>query len=148
MYPKHCRYVSCAKWNHPRPIFRFVYFRPVPVVFRPEKVVKIRQKHLSTVLTGNDKNHTWNSVDMFQVRNQVISVRFTTFPALVLFGPEKVIKIRIKYFLVLRTGNNKNCTWNSVRIFWLQNRLIRDRFSSLPPAMMFVPGIVVKIRLK
>jgi len=40
---------------------RFLAF-PVPVAFRPEKIVKIQPKHFSTVLTRNDKNHIPNCV--------------------------------------------------------------------------------------
>jgi len=154
------------------------------VVSRVGKVIKIRLKHFSAVLTGNDKNCTpnivgmlgwkmessglifqlcllqaWtsgvrthkshqnstktffsrtderndknyilNTVGKFRVQNQVIFARFLAFPTLVLFGPEKVVKIRPKYFTVVLTGNDKNYTPNIVGMFWEQNGIIRIRF--------------------
>jgi len=53
-------------------------------------------------------------VGMIQVQNQVIRARFSALPAPVVFGPEKVGKIRSKYFSAALTGNYKNCTPNSV----------------------------------
>jgi len=56
----------------------------------PGKVVKIRPKRYLAVLMGNDKNWTQKkSVGMFQELNRVILGLFSTFPALVVPGPEK-----------------------------------------------------------
>jgi len=49
---------------------------PVPVVSGPGKVIKIRLKHFSAVLTGNNKNCTPNIVGMFRVQNGVIRARW------------------------------------------------------------------------
>jgi len=100
----------------------------VPV---PGKVVKIRPKHFSTVLTGNDKNNTTNYVGMFRVQNRVIWARFSTLPTLVVLVPEKVIKIQPKLFLAIVATNDKNYTPNYVGMFLLQNRVIRPRCSNL-----------------
>jgi len=40
---------------------------------------------------------------------------------MVVYGPGKVVKIRLKYFLAVLTGNGKNCTPHIVDIFWVQN---------------------------
>ena len=47
-----------AKWNDTGPILNFAYFRPIPVLYRLRKVINIRLKHFSAVLTGNYKNCT------------------------------------------------------------------------------------------
>jgi len=63
-----------------------------------EKVVKIRPKHFSAVLTRNDNNFTLKSVGMFPVPNVVILAWFSTVVAPVERGTEKVIKIRPNHF--------------------------------------------------
>jgi len=103
--------------------------RHAPVVPVPGKVVKIRPKLFSTVLTGNDKNNTTNCVGMFRVHNRVILARFSTLPAPMVLGPEKVVKIRPKHFSVVLKANDKKCTSNCVLV---QNQVIRPRSSTLP----------------
>ena len=102
------------------------------VVFRARKVVKIRLKHFSVVLMGNDRNCTLNRVCIFRVQNHVIQTQFSTLLALVVFGLGKVVKIRPKHFSVVLTRNGKNCTPNRVGTFRVQNRVIRAWFSTLP----------------
>jgi len=114
----------------------------------PRKVVKIRPKFFSNVLTWNDKNCTPNNVDMFHVENRVIQARFSTLAAPVVPGPGKVIKIRPKHFSVVLMENDKNCTQNSVGMFRVENRIHRARFSNLPTPVVLAPGKVSKIQLK
>jgi len=85
---------------------------------------------------------------MFRVLNLVIRARFSTLTAPVVFGPENVVKIKLKQFLAVLKGNDKNCTLNCVGIFRVQNQVIRARFSILPALMVFGLGKVIKIRLK
>jgi len=66
---------------------------PAPVVPGPGKVVKIRPKHFSTILTENNKNCATNYVVMFRVQNWVILAWFSALPALVVLGLVKVVKI-------------------------------------------------------
>ena len=84
----------------------FACSRPVPVVTRPEKVIKIRPQHSSDVLTGNNKNCTPNIRGMFRVQNGVIRARFSTSPAPCLFlwclDPEKSSKF----------------DWNIFQLYW------------------------------
>jgi len=141
-----------GKLSHPDMVFNFAYFRPTLGV---SVIVKIWLKMFSAVLTGNDRNNTTNSVSMFWVQNRVIWDRFSTLPALVVPGPAsmvpgpgKVIKIWSKIFLAILTGNDTNCTPNSVDMFRLQNRVIHARFSTLPAPVKLGPGKVVKIRPK
>jgi len=82
---------------------------------------------------------------MFWVQNRVIRVQFSTFPSLVVFGLEKVAKIRSKLFLVVLMGNDKNCTVNRVGIFQVQNQIMRARFSTLPLLVVFGLGKVIQI---
>jgi len=56
--------------------FELCLLKPVPVMSRPRKVVKIRLKHSSVVLTRNDKNRSSNSIGMFRVQNRVICPGF------------------------------------------------------------------------
>jgi len=137
MHPKHCGYVSDAKQSHLGPIFNFASFRPVSMVSRSGKVMKIRLKYFSAILTREDKNCTTNNVGMFRMQNQVICAKFSTFPALVLSRPEKVIKILPKYFSAVRTRKDKNCTPNIVGIVRVQNRVIQARFVTLPAPGLF-----------
>jgi len=51
------------------------------------------KKHFLTVLMENDMNCTKNNVGMFQVQKQVIMAWFASFPALVVFIPESVLKV-------------------------------------------------------
>jgi len=46
--------------------------------------------------------------------------------------PGKVVKIQLKRFSTVLTGNDKNCTLNRVGMFRVQNQLIRSRFFTLP----------------
>jgi len=62
------------------------------VVFGPGKVIKIRIKHFSAVLTGNDKNYTPNSVSVFRVQNQVIVLGFKILLLWWFLGPKKSSK--------------------------------------------------------
>ena len=101
---------------------------PVPVVPRPEKVVKIWWKHFSTVLARKDKNCTPKSVGMFQALNRVICSPFLTFPTSVVLRPEKVVKIRLKHFSTFLMGNYKNCTANCEGMFWVPNVVIWAQF--------------------
>jgi len=71
---------------------------PAPVVLELEKVVKIWPKHFSTVLIGTDTNCAPNNVGMFEMQNRVIRVQFSTFPALMIPRPEKVVKILTELF--------------------------------------------------
>ena len=121
---------------------------PTPMVPRHGKVVKIRLKHFSTVLTGNDKKCTTNCVSMFRVPNVIICIWFSTLARAVVSGLEKVVKIRPKHFLVVLIGRDKNCTSQSVSMFRPLNRVIWDRFSTLPAPVDPGPGKVVKIRSK
>jgi len=57
---------------------------------------------------------------MFGVQNQIICAWFSTFPALVLSGPGKDFKIRPKYFSVVLTENDTNCTASIVGMFRVQ----------------------------
>jgi len=134
-------YVSAAKPSHSSPVFNFTAL----VVFRARKVVKIRLKHFSVVLMGNDRNCTLNRVCIFRVQNHVIQTWFSTLLVLVVFGLGKVVKIRPKHFSVVLTGNSKNCTPNRVGMFRVQNRVIQARFSALPAPLVFGPGKVAKI---
>ena len=104
---------------------------PAMMVFRLGKVVKIRPKHFSFVLTGNDKNYTLNRVGMFRVRNRVILARFSALLAPVVIRPGKVGNIRSKHFLAVLTENYKNCTLKSVG----------------PAQVVYSAAKVVKIRL-
>jgi len=115
LHHKHCGYVSGAKWSDPGPVFIFAGSRPILVVSGPGKVINIRLKHFLAVLTGNDKNCTPNSMRMFRVQNRVICSRCKTFPALVVFGSEKAVKIWGKYFLAVLTEKDKNCKTKSFR---------------------------------
>jgi len=45
-------------------------------------------------------------------------------PAMVVAGPEKVVKIQLKHCTTVLTGNDKNCTPVSVGMFRAQNRVI------------------------
>jgi len=45
-------------------------------------------------------------------------------------------------------GNHKNCTQKSLGMFWLQNRVIRVWFSTLPSSVVFRPEKFAKIRSK
>jgi len=87
---------------------------PARVVSGPQKVTKIRTKHFPAVLMGNNKNYTQKSLGMFWLQNRVIRVGFSTLHSLVVFGPEKVAKIRSKHFSAAVTRNYKNCTPNNV----------------------------------
>jgi len=111
----------------------------------PRKLRQIRPKHYSIVVMGNSKNCTSKSMGMFWVQNRVIRVQFSTFPSLVVFGLEKVAKIWSKLFLVVLMGNDKNCTVNCVGIFQVQNQVMRARFSTLPPLVVFGLGKVIQI---
>jgi len=120
-----CKIESCE------PSFQLCLLMSVPLLSRPGKVFKIQSKYFSTVLMIHDKNCIIKSVGMFRVQNRVIRAWFSTSPAPVVCGPEKVIKSRPKHFSSILTGNDKNCTPNSVTVFRVQNRVIRTKFSTL-----------------
>jgi len=69
---------------------------------------------------------------MFRVPNVVIWNWFSTLVASVVLGLKNVVKIRPKHFLVVLIRSDKNCTSKSVSMFWPLNRVISDRFSTLP----------------
>jgi len=100
---------------------------PAAVVPAPRKVVKIWLKHFSTVLTENDMNITTNYVGMFLVANWAIRARFSTLPALVRLGPDRVVKTWPKQLLATLTTNDRNCSPNNVSMFRVQNRVIQAR---------------------
>jgi len=78
--PKHCGYVLGAKWSRPRPVLNFTCSRPVPVVSRPGKVIKIWPKHSSALLTKSDKNCIQNSVGVcFGCKTNATVSRFQLF---------------------------------------------------------------------
>jgi len=52
---------------------------------------------------------------MFWVQTRVIRVCFSTLPSPVVFGPEKVAKIRLNLFSAVLTKNDKYCT-QTVRV--------------------------------
>jgi len=56
---------------------------------------------------------------------------------LVVSGPEKVIKTRLKHFSVVLMENGKNCTLIIVGMFQVQNGVIRARFSTSPTPGLF-----------
>jgi len=112
------------------------------------KVVKIRLTDFSIVLTENYKMWTRNCVSMFQGPNVVIWTWFSTFVVPVVPGLKTVIKIRPKHFLVVLIWSDKNCTSKSVSMFRPLNRVIWDRFSTLPATVDRGPENVVKIRAK
>jgi len=97
-------------------VINFAYCGLAPVVSGPEKVVNIRLKHFSAV-TGKDKNCILTSMGMFRVQKRVIWAWFSTLLAPVVSRRKKVVKIRLKYFLVVFTWNDKNCTSNNVSMF-------------------------------
>ena len=123
---------------------------PTTVVPGPGKVVKIRSKHFSIVLTENDMNCTTNYVGMFRVQNWVIWARFSTLAALVRLGhknvvktrpkqfstlpaavkprPRKVVKIRPKFFSTVLSKKHMNCTTNYVGMFRVQTESSRPGF--------------------
>jgi len=115
-----------------------------------EKVVKIWQKHFSAIVMGNDKNCVQKSVGMFQVQNRVIRARFSTLPASVVPGPQKLVKIWPKHFSIVLTGNDKNFPTNyeGIKCGYVsgKNRVIWSRFSTLPISVVPEPKKVVKIR--
>jgi len=118
----------------------FVCSRPAPVVSRPKKVVKIRPKHFSIVLAGNNKNYIPNTVGMFWVQNRVIRGRLqlcSIWATLVVSKFGKVIKIQPKHFSNVLTWDDKNCTPNSVGKFRVKDRFILSCFSTLLAPGMF-----------
>jgi len=121
--------------NHfaPGPIFNFAC-SCVPGL---GKVVKIRSKHFSTILTKNNNNCTTNYIGMFRVQNWVVRVWISTLPAPVGLVPEKVVKIRCKQFSATLTTNYKNCTPNSVGMLPVQNWVIRAQLLTEP-----APGLL------
>ena len=125
--------------------FELLQLRACFVGVRAWKLRQIRPKHYSTVVMGNNKNCTSKSMGMFWVQNRVIRVQFLTFPPLVVFGLEKVAKSWSKLFSVVLMGNDKNCTVNCVDIFRVQNQVMRARFLTLPPLVVFGLGKVIQI---
>ena len=140
--PKKCGYVSGCKPSHLGPVFNFACSGGT----RTRKVVKTRTKLFSTVLMRNDKNCTPKSVGMFRMQNRVFQAQFSTFPAAVVPGPGKLVKIQPKYFSTVLTENDMNCTTNYVGMFRVQNWVIRAQFSTLPYLVGLGPEKVVKIR--
>jgi len=122
--------------NH---IIRFSCF-PTLVRFRPRKVVKIRTKYCSTVLTRNDNDCTQTLWVCFGCKIELsrLDVHFPcSRHVLVVSGPEKVIKTRLKHFSVVLMENGKNCTLIIVGMFQVQNGVIRARFSTSPTPGLF-----------
>jgi len=107
------------------------------VVPGPEKVIKIWHRHFSVVRMRNDKKCVPNSVRIFRVKIWVIRDRFSTFPAPVVTELVKVVKIRLKHFLAVVMGNDKNNAPNIVGMFRVQNRVIQARISPLPAPSHF-----------
>ena len=104
---------------------------PAPMVLGLEKVVKNRPKHFSAILITNDKNCTPNRVGIFWCKTKSSGLGFQLCllqHASMVPEPEKVVKIQQKHFEVILAGNNKNGTTNSVSMFRVKNRVIRDRF--------------------
>ena len=97
-------------------------------------------------MTRNDNNCTPNSLDMFRVQNRAIRTRFPTLPTPVVFEPEKVVKIWLKYFSVVLTENDNNCRPNNAHMFRVQNWAIGAWFSTLLALVVFGPRKVVKIQ--
>jgi len=93
LHPKHWGYVSGAKPGHPSPVIILAFPRHALVVPGPRKVFKIGRKHCLAVLMGNDKTTPQKSVSMFRAVNRVIWGLFSTFPVLVVPGPEKSSKL-------------------------------------------------------
>jgi len=93
---------------------------------RTLKVIKIQPKHLSTVLTGNDRNCTPNRMRKFWALNLVIWARFQIFLLRLYSYWRETIKIK------------------SVGIFRVENRVIQARFSTFPPSVVPRPEKVVK----
>ena len=87
------------------------------VVPWPEKVVNIRPKHFFAVLIGNAKNCTLKGVGMFRALNGIIWPRFKLFLLLRCPGPEKVVKIFSRPFLLIWMRNKRKCVPNIVLIF-------------------------------
>jgi len=55
-----------SKQSQPGPIFNFANYGGA----RARKIVKIRPKHFSTVLTGNDRNWTTNCICYYSHKNK------------------------------------------------------------------------------
>jgi len=87
---------------------------------RTGKVVKTWLKHFLIVLMRNDKNCTPKSVGMFPERNRVFWAQFSTLQAVVVPGPGKVVKTRLKQFSTVLTENDMNITTNYVGMFRVQ----------------------------
>jgi len=117
---------------------------PPSMVPGPEKVINIWSRHFLAIRIGNDKKCVPSNVGIFQVENRVIRARFSTFPALVVPRPVKVIKIWQKHFSKM-TRNNKNCTPNCAGMFRVQNRvkILLKHFSVvLTKTIRFAPQTV------
>jgi len=94
---------------------------PAQVDRGPEKVVKIRPKHLSALVNGNDRNCVPNSVGKFQVENQVKRARFSTSPTPMVLRSEKGVKFWSKHFPTVLKGNDKSWNTNCVSMFRVPN---------------------------
>ena len=73
---------------------------------------------------GNNHKCVPNSDRIFRVKSQVTRDRFLTFPAPMVIGVVKVVKIRLKYFSAILMENDNNSTPNSVGMFRVQNQIV------------------------
>ena len=127
-------------------------FRLCQLLWYPglEKSSKFVRNIFQLYWLKNDMNCTTNYVGRFRVQNWVIWARFSTLLALVGLRPKNVVKSRPKQFSAILTTNDKNCTPNCLGMFFLQNRVIRARLSTLPSLglLWWYPGLEKSSKLE
>jgi len=109
---------------------------------------KIWPKHFSIVLLGNDRNCTLNNVSIFRVPNWVVRARLWTLAApglLCWCSSPEMSSNSTNTFFSCTNRKQKNYTPKTVGMFWVQNQVIRVRFSTLPSPVVFGPEKVGKI---